>query len=1182
MDPEDAEECMLKEYCDLQGQCSEQPSCVDELRTMLAAIFLVQLVIGNFNEFLLPRLKLKLRLWCAKKKRQKRQAREAFHVEEDAQLEPYDGVVHEYNSLVLQYGYLTFFAVAFPLISILALLSNTVEIRTDASKLCKAHQRPMPEGAEDIGCWLHVLTVMSFISVTSNCAMIFFSSQIISEDSLSDTQRVTGFIMLEHALLLFQVIVAACVDDVPQSVKDLALCIQFSFQTQSTGNDDAAERLISLKHKVSAISRSIQLDTEEYEGGNNGMESGLGPDRAHYVTESVLGGHFPKLQTELERWRQYLSTKDDLGNSLQAKPQPIYAFVFDNEHRSTEADIRAKAAALRSAAALKAGAALVGKARRKRKEGKQAGIDDAQRVDTDMENVGQDGSDTDTDGENIDENDAKSRCSLCGHVAKLLSERKAKNKQAADVAAQEANVVVGQHRKRIIEVLETLGLRLFRARSRDETMFFVLIVADQSLLEMYAEHLGMSLPLAPDSATKRRMAAGDPVVTGYAPFSRAKKRRFLSADSDDRPFAFDTRTKGEIVRSVIQANTLVGGGGLNLDQEVAQGAMRTYYPLHEEDDLDKLKVMWGNIHLAFKWCGAKPGDGFDGANGYWSTADDDDAKADDSIGRPNCSSTHPRSPLYQPLDEIREYFGDKIGLYFTFLGFYTRWLVLPAGLGIVAGVIQLIDGTRDSWVVPAYGLFMAVWSTLFLEYWKREEARKQIEWGLEKGGVQTPRPGFRALLDTSGYEMTEVNTVTGALEPHYPRGLRTTKIAVSCAVVVFSILVVVFSMFMSMVLKGFLADQLGIGWAGGIINGLMIQIFNQLYGRIAVWLTEWENHKYEKEHDDNLILKTFMFQFANAYFVMYYTVFVKASPMIKDELGLAGSVHTCGAVAAVGDRSGNETNFDGSGWSESDSAAVVSSGSCIDELTSLLASVFIVQLVIGNATEHLVPKLKQRMRKRNEVVADAQEGDGVQAEGTHGLMQRDLFRYEEDEQRPAYGSDENFQDYNELVLQYGYLTLFAVAFPLVAALALLNNLVEIRSDSGKLCNSFRRPIPYGACDIGTWYPILQIMSFMAVTTNCAMVFFTSNYISDETIGGDANRVWGFLVAEHSLLLLKVVIQAAIADVPQEVAEQAMAAQYRYTKASARGGAAEAAAKRAVLRKDAQKDRRRPVDGAIQK
>ena len=61
-----------------------------------------------------------------------------------------------------------------------------------------------------------------------------------------------------------------------------------------------------------------------------------------------------------------------------------------------------------------------------------------------------------------------------------------------------------------------------------------------------------------------------------------------------------------------------------------------------------------------------------------------------------------------------------------------------------------------------------------------------------------------------------------------------------------------------------------------------------------------------------------------------------------------------------------------------------------------------------------------------------------------------------------------------VVRRYGYLTLFAVAFPLVAALALLNNLVEIRSDSGKLCASFRRPIPYGACDIGAMLRLVVI------------------------------------------------------------------------------------------------------------
>jgi len=42
----------------------------------------------------------------------------------------------------------------------------------------------------------------------------------------------------------------------------------------------------------------------------------------------------------------------------------------------------------------------------------------------------------------------------------------------------------------------------------------------------------------------------------------------------------------------------------------------------------------------------------------------------------------------QPLDHIRRYFGEKVGIYFTWLGFYTTWL-LPASL---VGLIVMIYG----------------------------------------------------------------------------------------------------------------------------------------------------------------------------------------------------------------------------------------------------------------------------------------------------------------------------------------------------------------------------------------------------------------------------------------------------------------------------------------------------------
>ncbi len=55
------------------------------------------------------------------------------------------------------------------------------------------------------------------------------------------------------------------------------------------------------------------------------------------------------------------------------------------------------------------------------------------------------------------------------------------------------------------------------------------------------------------------------------------------------------------------------------------------------------------------------------------------------------------------------------------------------------------------------------------------------------------------------------------------------------------------------------------------------------------------------------------------------------------------------------------------------------------------------------------------------------------------------------------GLGSTFYEYNELVIQYGYIVMFSAAFPLGALLALANNLVEFRSDVVKARRS--RPSP---------------------------------------------------------------------------------------------------------------------------
>lgn len=61
-----------------------------------------------------------------------------------------------------------------------------------------------------------------------------------------------------------------------------------------------------------------------------------------------------------------------------------------------------------------------------------------------------------------------------------------------------------------------------------------------------------------------------------------------------------------------------------------------------------------------------------------------------------------------------------------------------------------------------------------------------------------------------------------------------------------------------------------------------------------------------------------------------------------------------------------------------------------------------------------------------------------------------------------------FAEYIELLVQFGYLSLFSCVFPLTAVLLLINNITEIRSDAYKVCKLFRKPFAAPVGDMGVW------------------------------------------------------------------------------------------------------------------
>ncbi|WP_411023051.1 anoctamin family protein, partial [Salmonella sp. s51228] len=97
-----------------------------------------------------------------------------------------------------------------------------------------------------------------------------------------------------------------------------------------------------------------------------------------------------------------------------------------------------------------------------------------------------------------------------------------------------------------------------------------------------------------------------------------------------------------------------------------------------------------------------------------------------------------------------------------------------------------------------------------------------------------------------------------------------------------------------------------------------------------------------------------------------------------------------------------------------------------------------------------------------------------------------------------------FWEYLELVIQFGFVTIFAAAFPLAPLFALINNYFEIRIDGSKFILLTRRPLASKSQDIGPWYNILDIISKIAVVSNAFLIPFTGGFIDRILFQADTN------------------------------------------------------------------------------
>ena len=87
-----------------------------------------------------------------------------------------------------------------------------------------------------------------------------------------------------------------------------------------------------------------------------------------------------------------------------------------------------------------------------------------------------------------------------------------------------------------------------------------------------------------------------------------------------------------------------------------------------------------------------------------------------------------------------------------------------------------------------------------------------------------------------------------------------------------------------------------------------------------------------------------------------------------------------------------------------------------------------------------------------------------------------------------------FDQYLEMIMTFGYITMFAAAFPFGATLTSLFIYLETKSDMFNLARNTRRPFNFKTTDIGVWEYTLDFFTFVSIFTNIWLCCFASNQI----------------------------------------------------------------------------------------
>jgi len=438
------------------------------------------------------------------------------------------------------------------------------------------------------------------------------------------------------------------------------------------------------------------------------------------------------------------------------------------------------------------------------------------------------------------------------------------------------------------------------------------------------------------------------------------------------------------------------------------------------------------------------------------------------------------------MTDIRNHFGTRVAYYFAFLQKYFMSLLTPAILGLLAFFF-------DRRFSIFYGIFIVLYGIFFIILWNRHAEQLAILWNVNNcSSTEKIRPEFRP-------QRMEKDKVTGEYVPYYPNWKRWVKrVCITYPFIIFCAICTVMIFFCVICIEIWVRDlyqgpfKAIMVYIPTAIYSTFIPFLNGIYLGYARKFNNFENYSTKLEYDNRYAEKVFVFYFLNS-FMSLIVVGWAYIPFSKQFISLL-KLTPLGSLITDIPLPGPE------------------------RLVGNYVYVILTGQVLNLFQETIIPYVSRKIT--GAAIGAISSKDKDENKDADPIVEQ----IEKEMELPIYDVND---DYSEMVVQFGYVSLFSIVWPLGAVISFINNWIELRSDAVKMCINYRRPYPQRSENIGPWLGILSLLSWLSSLTNAWFIsvfrYWEPRDQRDAAVNykGLVTTLAVVIISEHLYFLIKI-------------------------------------------------------------